>query len=610
MEEENSLFTNGSIWLRTDFHLHTKADKDFFYDGEENDYINLYIKQLKSNNVGIGVITNHNKFDLNEFKILKKKANKNNIFLLPGVELSVNDGANGIHCLIVFNYNTWIIDKENFFDQFLNYAFEGIANRENENTRCKYNITSLLEKLDEHRNQGRDSFIIMAHIEQRSGFCNELDGGRISQLATNELFRESVIGLQKIRTHDLFKNLIIWYGGEEKLPAFIEGSDPKKIEEVGICSQQKNENNHILNKKCYIKIGDFNFEAIKYALLDKKYRLSSDIKPIIDNSFIKSITFEGKLLNDKKINFSPELNSIIGIRGSGKSAIIEIIRYTLGMSLGTQTIDRNYKNGLIEYVLGSGGKVIVNLINEHQEEYTIEKIYGQKEDIYKDGLRHDISIDAIFKHPVYFGQKDLSNKDIDFEAYLVIKLIGNSLESIRTQIDSKKSEIKNIITNINNLKNLKELKSETETNIKDAEHQLKLYKEKGVESKLKQQSLFDSDITKLNDIQITINDIAYDLNELIEGYSYFFKQEPPESEINKDIFEGGKQILSQLKDEFNKLNDALKNINILSKKFNSIIKGLETKKEGLKEEFAKIKRSFLRSTCFSAYFISSRTKRK
>ena len=119
MEEENSLFTNGSIWLRTDFHLHTKADKDFFYDGEENDYINLYIKQLKSNNVGIGVITNHNKFDLNEFKILKKKANKNNIFLLPGVELSVNDGANGIHCLIVFNYNTWIIDKENFFDQFL-----------------------------------------------------------------------------------------------------------------------------------------------------------------------------------------------------------------------------------------------------------------------------------------------------------------------------------------------------------------------------------------------------------------------------------------------------------------------------------------------------------
>ena len=77
-------------------------------------------------------------------------------------------------------------------------------------------------------------------------------------------------------------------------------------------------------------------------------------------------------------------------------------------------------------------------------------IYIQKEGIYKDGLRHDISIDAIFKHPVYFGQKDLSNKDIDFEADLVNKLIGNRLESIRTIIDSKKSEIKNIITNINN----------------------------------------------------------------------------------------------------------------------------------------------------------------
>ncbi len=30
------IFKNGSVWLKTDFHLHTKADKEFLYHGEDN----------------------------------------------------------------------------------------------------------------------------------------------------------------------------------------------------------------------------------------------------------------------------------------------------------------------------------------------------------------------------------------------------------------------------------------------------------------------------------------------------------------------------------------------------------------------------------------------
>ncbi len=33
---ENNLFQNGATWLRADFHLHTKADGEFSYTGEEN----------------------------------------------------------------------------------------------------------------------------------------------------------------------------------------------------------------------------------------------------------------------------------------------------------------------------------------------------------------------------------------------------------------------------------------------------------------------------------------------------------------------------------------------------------------------------------------------
>lgn len=59
--------------------------------------------------------------------------------------------------------------------------------------------------------------------------------------------------------------------------------------------------------------------------------------------WIKSVTFQGGLLNGKSVHFSPELNNLIGIRGSGKSSILEILRYALNIQLGLQAIDADYK---------------------------------------------------------------------------------------------------------------------------------------------------------------------------------------------------------------------------------------------------------------------------
>jgi hypothetical protein len=87
-------FANGTAWVRADFHLHTKADKEFKYDGADNAFAEAYVERLKAANIGLGVITNHNKFNADEFKALRKRARKASIALLPGVELSVNDGAN------------------------------------------------------------------------------------------------------------------------------------------------------------------------------------------------------------------------------------------------------------------------------------------------------------------------------------------------------------------------------------------------------------------------------------------------------------------------------------------------------------------------------------
>ena len=77
-----SVFERGSTWLRSDFHLHTKADKEFNYSGEEDYYYSNYIERLKNTGIHVGLICNHNKFDLDEFNALCKTAKNQDIFYL------------------------------------------------------------------------------------------------------------------------------------------------------------------------------------------------------------------------------------------------------------------------------------------------------------------------------------------------------------------------------------------------------------------------------------------------------------------------------------------------------------------------------------------------
>ena len=175
-----TLFQSGAVWLRADFHLHTRADKEFAYTGEENGFVGQYVDALKQQGIKLGVITNHNKFDYYEFNALRKTARKKGIFLLPGVELSVSDGANGIHTLIVFN-DEWLVNGQDYINQFLNVAFSGKTpdQYENENGRSSLALIDTIKKLEGYH---KEFFLVFAHVEQRSGLWHELDGGRFQEM--------------------------------------------------------------------------------------------------------------------------------------------------------------------------------------------------------------------------------------------------------------------------------------------------------------------------------------------------------------------------------------------------------------------------------------------
>ncbi|KAA6328946.1 hypothetical protein EZS27_022206, partial [termite gut metagenome] len=571
--DTNTLFQNGSVWLRTDFHLHTRADKEFTYTGEENDFVNQYVNKLVEQNIRVGVITNHNKFDAGEYKAIVKKGRKEDIYVLPGVELSVNDGANGVHTLVVFDPNQWLADGNDYINQFITTNFIGKHNYENENGRSNHSLKETLLQLDK---LNKNFFVIMAHVEQNSGLLNEFDGGRIIDLANDPLFRKSVIGFQKMRTNDLKNNLYTWL--ENKVPCFVEGSDPKSIDDIG------------KGEACFLKIGDFNFEAVKFALIDSIDRCSKESNHNPANSHIKSIAFQGGLLDGKQIYFSPELNNLIGIRGSGKSSILEIVRYALNIPFGSQAVDKDYKDDLIKHVLKSGGKAIVEIVDRHGILYKVERIYGQKEDIYKnDILQQGITLDAILQQPIYFGQKDLSSKNADFENDLVNKLIGSRLNNVQTRIEKQKTEIQRIINELKSFGNLSLLKKETETAKANAEYRLNLFKEKGVAEKLQLQTSFESDTNRLQNFKAGVDAYLNDLQGIIQNHEYSLNKEL-ESKTNPEIFEEAKILASKLKTTIIQIKAIYSDVQKTEIGFTLVIDKLKAKKEELKEEFARIKR--------------------
>lgn len=340
------MFESGMEILRADFHLHTKADKEFKYNGEENSYINNYIDELFAQGIRVAVLTNHNKFDMEEYKALKRKAAKKDILILPGVELSVKEGSNGVHTLIIFDPDSWIENGNNHIASFLSGAFAGISNYESENAKCKYDLHTVISELDAY---GKDYFIIFAHVEQKSGLLSECSGGLLQSLVSQiPNFRDRVLGIQKMRTRDKINNLNQWLG---YLPSFVEGSDPKQISEIG-------KGDHV-----YIKIGALTYAAVKFALQDSQNRVFTNL-PSYHHGYIESISFTGGKLDGKTINFSPELNTLIGIRGSGKSSILETLRYVFDISPQTDT---EYKNGVVKNIMGSGGVVQVSVIDKKRD---------------------------------------------------------------------------------------------------------------------------------------------------------------------------------------------------------------------------------------------------
>ncbi len=583
----SSIFSYGSTWVRADLHLHTKADKQFEYAGEANAFCGAYVDALELAGIRLGVIANHNKFDFEEFKALRAKARKREISLLPGIELSVNDGYAGVHVLIIFS-DRWIEEGKDRLNPFLGTVFPGKtpAEYEHEDGRSDKTLLQVVDALDQ---LSLDYFLVFAHVEDSKGLWAEMGIGKLGDWKQSryDALRARTLGFQKVRSYHktdkaetpcrakVRQALGGWY------PAEVEGSDPKCLGDVG------------KGRPCYLKLGELGFEALKFALSDYPARVASEL-PTHRNSHICSIHFEGGGLNGQTLKFSPELNALIGIRGSGKSSVLEAIRYVFDIPRGNKALDTNYKDDLVKHTFGSGGKATIVARDAYGQEFSVSRIFRESPSVHLHGkLQPGVSIrETVLRQPIYFGQKDLSSTGDGFETDLVEKLVGDKLRPLRSRIEIQRQTVREAVMRFQKLSNTAEQKQDYAAQLADATFRLEQFAKFGLAEKLQKRVGFQHDSNALTRVRHQVGTFIEGLESFIAEHEDDLKNAPVyrASEANADFFAEYFSEYTSLLADLEKLKEIATSSRSLANKLDLKQAGFEQRRAGLQDEFALIER--------------------
>jgi DNA repair ATPase RecN len=555
----------GAEWVRVDLHLHSPGVESFTLpaganvdaiDGRER-FVKEYVEKLKAANIKICAITDYNGIRKEWFIPIRDEAKKQEIFILPGVELSISSiGKYGLHLIAIFE-DTIDIDGFNTFLHSLdkNPQKPLINARTHRDLDSNFELEELVKKIREKYN----CLIIFAHPEEDKGlfktFSPKESAKYISIIKPDALENFSNNWKDRlISTNKINKGLL------DKI-AILENSDPKFLADIG------NKTRDGKQRITYIKLSDFSLEALKLALHDPEVRLRLYDAPKMFHSRITKIIIDGTtFLKNISLRFNPELNTFIGGRGVGKSAIIESIRYCLGSPIYAED---SQKVDFVSAVLGSGGEVSVEVDRYHGERkisYRIKRILGKEPEVYDEkNEKMHFGPSEIFekeKIPIIIGQKELYYiaQDKKFLLLLIDQLIGDKIEEKQKEFKELKIKLSENGKKIIDLEKRVAEKDEYEQTLKTIESKIKDYERLGVVKKLEKYTQILEDDEKIIFAKEKIQ-------ELIQNIKNFFDQSKEElSEIISSLKRGKsekKNILEGLAMELEGMKNLIEKIQLV-----------------------------------------------
>ena len=302
--------------------------------------------------IGIEVIAVTDHYRVKHSASLVRAARNANLYAFSGFEAVTKDG---VHFLCLFDP-----DKDEVLERFIGEC--GIHDTDQPSPTGSKDSIELLECA-----KTWGAVCIAAHVASEGGLLKKLSGQSRVNVWTNPDLLACALPGPVSDAPDGIRPILENKDAQHKRdcsPAILNASDvndPEGLKKDGA--------------SCFIKMSTVSVEAFRQAFLDpdSRVRLHSDLKPEPHAEFL-AMTWEGGFLRDTAVHFNENLNVLVGGRGTGKSTMIESIRYALGLDpLGEEA--QKAHEGVIRHVLQSGTKVSL-LVRSHKPSercYTIER---------------------------------------------------------------------------------------------------------------------------------------------------------------------------------------------------------------------------------------------
>jgi ABC-type lipoprotein export system ATPase subunit len=250
-----------------------------------------------------------------------------------------------------------------------------------------------------------------------------------------------------------------------------------------------------VGKSCRIKMTRPTLEGLRQAFLDpdSRVRLASQPKPEDHIEFLSMAWESAGFLRDLKLHFNENMNVLIGGRGTGKSTVIESLRYVLDLKpLGSDASATHMS--IVQNVLKSGTKIslAVRSYRPDRRTFLIERAVGNPAIVrdFETGNVLKLKPSDVVPRAAIYGQNEITEvarnptrltelldqfavvDDVQDETYADTK---RKLGLSRRDILQLQNRIADIDEQLAALPRLEET--------------LKRYKDSGVEEKLKDQAL-------------------------------------------------------------------------------------------------------------------------
>ena len=275
---------------------------------------------------------------------------RNDILVLPAMEVSctISPLTEAIHLLAIFPPGTNPSTFEKLFSEHAQFPTEEKRNGKERVAIC--DLTQWIGKV--HKENG---LVILAHIQGDAGHRQVIKATLEGNLQSFLLDRDCVTKDEKCAVADVYASLLakckpdaveimnttdkvhyvkFEYDGDKHCRmACVVRSDFHCIEDLASIQRQT-----------YLKVARSDFDAVRdaFTFFETRIRFYDDLPvpsyPRIIGLSLTSPTGEG-LFDNAAFGFNENLNCFIGPRGSGKSTVIEAMRYVLGANADFAKVD-------------------------------------------------------------------------------------------------------------------------------------------------------------------------------------------------------------------------------------------------------------------------------